>query len=165
MKTASLVCLCSLVSLLAGDPPANVTVTKETAFTFYRDFKRLTQEPHRVAEMIISGCSSGPWSHAKGTRGIHVYVNPLADDAVIEKRKVFPAGAVIVKEKLGDDGAVTGVGGMIKRTAGFDPKNGDWEYFYSEKVGFSTGRLQHCADCHSVAKETDYVFRAWKPFN
>ena len=68
-----------------------------------------------------------------------------------------------MKEKLGEDGALTGVGGMIKRTAGFDPKNGDWEYFYSDKVeGFSIGRLQKCAGCHDLVKHTDYVFGGWK---
>jgi hypothetical protein len=166
MKTASFIGLCSVVGLLAGEPPAGVTVTKENAFTFFRDYKRLTKEPWRNPLVYTVDCvpeTVKNYTHA--TTGIHVYVNPLADDTIAQKRKVFPAGAVIVKEKLGTNGVVIGVGGMVKRAAGFDPKNGDWEYFYSDKdYGFTVGRLQKCADCHAGAKETDYVISVWKPF-
>ena len=184
MKTSSLIFICSVVTLLAGEQQTSVTVTKETAFTFFRDYKRLTTKPYRVPLTLSGACTysgtttiqSGslsiqpnppaPGTYPHATPSIHVYVNSLADETITQKRKVFPAGAVIVKEKLGDDGAVTGVGGMVKRAAGFDPKNGDWEYFYSDKAsGFSIGRLQNCADCHGNVKETDYVFSVWKPFN
>ena len=76
------------------------------------------------------------------------------------KLALFPAGSVIVKEKVNDNGKVTGVGGMIKRPAGFDPTNGDWEYFYSDpQAGFTMGKIKNCAECHADAKAKDYVFR------
>jgi hypothetical protein len=169
MKPASFICLFSVVSLLAGDQPAAVTVTKETAFTFHRGFKRLTKEPHRVSVALSVLCTNvtfSPSSHTSQAVGIHVYVNPLANETITQKRKVFPTGAVIVKEKLDVEGVTIGVGGMIKRAAGFDKMNGDWEYFYSDKdAGFSMGRLQKCADCHGNVKGTDYVFSVWKPFD
>lgn len=184
MKTPSIIFVCSVATLLADEQQPSVTVTKENAFTFFREFKRLTTKPYRVPLTLSGACTysgtttiqSGsltpqlspqtPSTYPHATPSIHVYVNLLADDAITQKHKVFSAGAVIVKEKLGDDGAMTGVGGMIKRSSGFDPKNGDWQYFYSDKAsGFSIGRLQHCADCHGNAKETDYVFSVWKPFN
>jgi hypothetical protein len=84
-------------------------------------------------------------------------------DAVAQKLDAFPAGAIIVKEKLGNDRSAAAVGGMIKRDAGFDPANGDWEYFYVAKPGgFSTGHLQNCIECHARTKQTDYVYSVRK---
>jgi hypothetical protein len=69
---------------------------------------------------------------------------------------------MIVKEKLDSTGAVTGVGGMIKRAPGFDEKNGNWEYFYANKgEKLTQGRLDNCANCHSGAHATDSVFARW----
>ena len=71
----------------------------------------------------------------------------------------MPLGSVIVEEKLNDKQAVTFIGGMIKRAAGFDPANGDWEYcYFDDKAGFSQGKLANCAGCHAKAGESDFVF-------
>jgi hypothetical protein len=70
-----------------------------------------------------------------------------------------------VKEKIAGDGSAFAVGGMIKRSKGYDDGNGDWEYFYAAKTGaFSTGRLQNCITCHRQTKTNDYVFSVWEPF-
>ena len=79
---------------------------------------------------------------------------------------MFPAGAVIVKEKLADDGKeggkVSGVGGMVKRPAGYDAANGDWEYFYYGGPGeFSSGRISSCMECHRAARARDFVCSVW----
>ncbi|HEY9509035.1 MAG TPA: cytochrome P460 family protein [Verrucomicrobiae bacterium] len=83
----------------------------------------------------------------------------------------FPVGAVIVKQKTvngytGNDGKRVvqdnGVGGMIKRAPGFDPKHGDWEYFYFENPKkIENGRIASCVKCHDSAKNKDYVFGTW----
>ena len=79
-------------------------------------------------------------------------VRPEVAITLKEKLPAFPEGAVIVNEKLTEKDGVIGGGGMIKRAAGFDAKNGDWAYFYAEKGGgFSSGHLQNCADCHAGA--------------
>lgn len=100
---------------------------------------------------------------------VHIYVNTLADEVITRKLKSFPVGAVIVKEKLELDGfiyAVRGIGGMIKRTSGYDSENGDWEYFYTDKTtDFISGRLKNCVECHTDARDTDYVFSVWKIYN
>jgi len=93
---------------------------------------------------------------------VHLYASPAAMPAVTNRLSAFPVGAVIVKEKLADDGKVSGVGGMIKRAAGYNASNGDWEYFYYGKPGeFSSGRLRSCIDCHRAAKTNDYVYSLW----
>ena len=137
---------------------------QEQRFKFYKPFRfqRLTKQPHYVAPLTAILCTfpspelierekaaTGPHYHAR----VHIYSNPIAADAITSKLATFPTGAVIVKEKLADDGAPIAVGGMVKRASGYDTKNGDWEYFYSANTGgFSTGRLQNCAECHAQRK-------------
>ena len=150
---------------------AALVVNEKNARTFYRDFTRLTKHPHLVAPLTATLCTT--LSHAvvereKRTTGphyrtsIHLYANPAAIAAVNGQLPQFPVGSVIVKEKLADAGKVSGVGGMIKREAGYDASNGDWEYFYYGNPGeFSSGRIRSCIECHRAAKSTDYVYSVW----
>lgn len=150
---------------------ADLAVTEQTASTFYRDFTRLTKRPHRVAPLTATLCtipSRAVVEREKQMTGlhywasVHVYASPAAMPAVTNGLRAFPVGSVIVKEKLTDDGKVSGVGGMIKRIAGYDASNGDWEYFYYGRPGeFSSGRLPSCVECHRAAKTNDYVYSVW----
>ena len=159
--------------LLAAAEP--LVITKESAGKFYRGFKRLTGEPRFVDPQILTLCGSAaiisnPLEVARAKRArtgphtgtsVHIYANPAATGAIAGDAPEFPEGAVIVKEKLGRDAAVTGVGGMIKRAKGYDPKNGDWEFFFFTPGGdFTTGKLANCIDCHSGGKR-DHAFSVW----
>jgi Cytochrome P460 len=104
--------------------------------------------------------------------GILIYMNKPAADAFGKGAATFPMGSVIVKQKtiggyFGEDGklvrdADTGVGGMVKRSPGYDPQHGDWEYFYFEDAGkIESGRISSCVQCHESAKGRDYVFGTW----
>jgi hypothetical protein len=104
---------------------------------------------------------------------IRVFMNPPAADALKNNLNPYPVGSVIVKQKasLGyqrQDGTsvgagTTGVGGMVKRSPGYDPTHGDWEYFYVEgKSPLESGRLSTCVTCHSSARDRDHVFGTWK---
>jgi hypothetical protein len=81
----------------------------------------------------------------------------------------MPVGAIVVKEKHHDP-VVTGppveFGAMIKREPGYDPAHGDWEYLFvamkPEKT-VARGKLESCIDCHSNAKDKDYLFRTYLP--
>lgn len=76
----------------------------------------------------------------------------------------YPVGSVVVKVKqLGEKERVDdGVGGMIKRAAGYDPDHGDWEYFYFETpTKIDSGKIESCVNCHKRAAATDYVFGYW----
>jgi hypothetical protein len=105
--------------------------------------------------------------------GILIYMNKLAADAFGTNAAVFPVGAVVVKQKtiqgyFDKTGkrvreADSGVGGMVKRPVGYDPTNGDWEYFYFEDAKkIERGRISTCVQCHSSAKDKDYVFGTWR---
>lgn len=108
-----------------------------------------------------------------GNTSILVYMNQTAADALNHHVTPFPVGSVIVKQKVSlgyqrSDGisvgaGTTGVGGMVKRSPGYDPTHGDWEYFYVEgKEPLESGRLPTCVTCHSSARDRDHVFGTWK---
>ena len=169
MKSSHLIILISAASILsAAEPPV---ITKDSAATFYREFKRLTPTPRLVAPLTAELCITPPkemLDKEKAMTGphhrhvIHIYANASAADSIAANEAKFPEGAVIVKEKLGDDAhPVTGIGGMVKRAKGYDPANGDWEFFFYTPGGdFTAGKLANCIDCHNGGKR-DHVFSVW----
>src|SRR6185503_6022795 len=109
--------------------------------------------------------TKGPHAHT----GIVIYMNDAAARTFAGKTGAYEPGAVIVKEKsaVGYREPVTGkfvhdasgVGGMVKRSPGFDPAHGDWEYFYFEDAKkIESGHISTCVQCHSSAKSKDYIF-------
>jgi hypothetical protein len=134
----------------------------------YKTLELLTPSPLVVSAQLASLCTTptaaqlaadeqqfGPHSDTL----INLYVNALAKRAIEHDQGRFPTGTVIVKEKLKHGNSLNGMGGMVKRAPGFDPANGDWEYFYAgQSGGFASGRLSNCISCHAQAKSKDYVF-------
>jgi Cytochrome P460 len=142
----------------------DLVITEQSVFSFYKSLHLLTPEPINVSGPIAVACSSTVIAAERQRAGPHfdtpvnLYADELARKAIDDKAALFPRGAVIVKEKLAD-GKMTAVGGMVKRAPGYDPANGDWEYFYAaQSGGFATGRLDHCVACHAKATATDHVF-------
>ena len=148
------------------------------------ELEKLTPKPILVNSGIFALCNIPPLENLelvrKKEKGPHfltfisIYVDNKGAAALKNNSAKMPVGTVIVKKKLKAaeyktlDGTISGkegLGGMIKRDAGYDPKNGDWEYFYQDKEGkLSSGRLKNCIECHQKAKQTDYVFRTWKDY-
>lgn len=163
--------VCAAAVGATGIASAEFAITEANAASFYRNFVRLTERPHPVAPLTAALCTipsqasverekqlTGPHYQAS----VHLYANPAALPTIKSRTGPFPAGAVIVKEKLASDGKVSGVGGMTKRQPGYDAANGDWEYFYYGGPGeFSTGRIESCVACHRAAKPTDHVYSVW----
>lgn len=155
---------------------AEFVVNEKNVATFYRAFPRLTEEPLPTSPLMSMLCTLNPSREEvarleeldKQQRGphygvrSHLYANPLALPIIPGRMNGYPVGSILVKEKLNGDLQVTGVGGMIKRDPGYDPENGDWEYFYSGEGRFGSGHLRNCVDCHRSARDTDFVFTAWK---
>jgi len=99
--------------------------------------------------------------HAESTYGV-VYANDLARAALAGDLK-FPAGSIIVREKLSKPDAATPqlLAVMVKRAAGFNPKGGDWEFLTVDgALTKVTGRQKKgsCLDCHASQRERDFVF-------
>lgn len=160
--------LFSALLLIGATTPACVEITAENAQSFYRDFPRLTNQPKEVSAWLSAQCASpeeaqqaqeaersGPHAHSF----VHLYFHGVEKAEFAKSERVFPVGAIVVKEKLGADGTPAAVGGMEKMEPGYDPKSGDWRYFFSSPAsGFSSGRLENCRSCHSRAREADFVY-------
>ena len=152
----------------------------------YANLTLITKEPVLVDPQLASLCvgirqqavddarkRNGPHAHTS----VRIFMNDGAADAFRDAAATYPVGSVIVKEKQGldydqvnDDGELkrnaakttNGVGGMIKRPAGYDPEHGDWEYFYFEDPAqVEHGKIASCVECHRGAAATDYVFGGW----
>jgi hypothetical protein len=55
---------------------------------------------------------------------------------------------------------------MIKHKAGYNPKNGDWEYMVTDGAGRKVsqrGQIESCQNCHRPYAKTDYVVRSYLP--
>lgn len=145
---------------------------REVAAT-YRALLPMTKEPVLVEPalaLLCRGATAADLAWARDAAGPHalttvrIYMNEVAAEAFGASGPRYPVGSIIVKEKgttmpgLAHDG----VGGMIKRAAGYDPANGDWEYVYFETSGdVESGRITSCIACHRRAAERDFVFGEW----
>lgn len=108
----------------------------------------------------------GPHWHT----AVNIFMNDGAATTFGATGVKYPVGSVIVKQKvaienstvLPGERSTAGVGGMIKRPAGYDNANGNWEYFYFNDVNhIEHGRIETCVQCHRGAAGKDYVFGAW----
>jgi len=85
----------------------------------------------------------------------------------------YPTGTMILKTVEDEGGTLIGRTGMAKRGNGFDPDNGDWEYFmWNPDNGdvVAQGAVAMCIGCHSQATTAtngrDFVFKHdGDPFN
>lgn len=152
----------------------------------YEELTLITKEPVLVdiqLALLCRGVSQQDVDKARQRAGPHahtsvrIFMNEVAAGAFRDKTAKYPVGSVIVKEKQGleydnhrDDRVAgqkvprtsDGVGGMIKRAAGYDPEHGDWEYFYFEDpTKVEHGKIASCVECHRGASATDYVFGGW----
>ncbi|PHR55866.1 MAG: hypothetical protein COA44_09500 [Arcobacter sp.] len=94
---------------------------------------------------------------------VDIYVNKLAKEAYEERLSIFPVGSEVYKPLYNNTKKenLARVVIMIKMKEGYDSKNGDWWYGVTDRTGkelWHEGRIQHCIDCHALAKETDYMF-------
>lgn len=126
-----LILIVSVVSLAtAADAPG--PTAEQIAKSYAKSLTRTTETPKAIGREFALLCAPAAPDVPKKTYGphlnysVHYFRNKLAG----EQGEKFPAGAVIVKEKLafGDTSGqprVEAVAGMIKRHAGSLPKTGD----------------------------------------
>lgn len=94
---------------------------------------------------------------------VDMYVNKLAKEPYEKRLSVYPVGSEVYKPLFSDaeKSYLARVVIMIKMEKGYDSQNGDWWYGVTDPSGkelWHQGRIQHCIDCHALAKETDYMF-------
>jgi hypothetical protein len=142
----------------------------------YKGWTKANAEPVLMAPQVAILCArqmTPGGGHVYDKRNPHhekfitVYVNEVGREAMLSQKKPkFPAGSVIVKEKLSarDSQSPELLTVMIKQEKGFNPANGDWEYMVVDGTGTKIegrGRLENCQACHLANQKTDYVFRSY----
>jgi hypothetical protein len=166
-----------------SSPPPVAEVSVSDVAMAFTNYERITKNAVFVnpeLAMLCRGVTQEDIDRARTKVGPHanarivIYMNKPAAGAFAANTNEFPVGSVIVKQKadvtpLDKDGKlrtrfpITGVGGMIKRPAGYDKEHGDWEYFYFEDAAkIENGRISTCVQCHAAARDKDYVFGTWR---
>jgi hypothetical protein len=168
MKFLGVVVLSTFICIACASSNTEKEISVAKIAKSYKTLKRMTKEPVPVnpqIAMLCRGASQEEIAQVKKEKGphamtyVHMYMNEMAAKAFVQKPFSFPVGSVIVKDKSGND---DGVGGMIKRKAGYDSKHGDWEYFYFTKIDkIESGKIVSCVTCHSLKAKTDYVYGDW----
>ena len=145
-------------------------VVNEKAFRLPGYIATLCSAPSTAATSVKTPAQIGESEeHIELTdRFIRVFVNKKGKAAMFAMTPHFPVGSVVVKEKLPDEKSRKPelLTVMIKREAGYDAKNGDWEYLVADGNGrkaYSRGKLAHCQSCHVEQRQTDYIFRRYLP--
>ena len=148
----------------------------------YRNWTRVNPEPAIMDRQTAALCAAvsrypkkdyGKRSDDSPHRDkyITVYVNETGRHAMMfEASPKFPEGSVIVKEKLThrDSTVPELLTVMVKRGAGYDEANGNWEYLALDGTGTrvtARGKLESCQSCHVLHRETDFVTREYLPFD
>ena len=148
-----------LVSGCASAPDAGAAPA--SAFEGYTSWTKVNRQP-------ITGDTTGALGSAhQGERGFReVYINDVGKGVSSGGASYpYPQGTVVVKESYkrgssGGKGDLAALTVMVKREAGYDPENGDWEYAMATpamKIQ-AQGKLGMCINCHAAAFDDDYVF-------
>lgn len=92
-----------------------------------------------------------------------VYANEIAAPEMEKSAPKFPAGSILVRERLESPTASdpTLLIAMVKRQRDFSKATGDWEFLMlngSDMKLLSRQTAGNCADCHAKAQKTDWVF-------
>lgn len=177
LGVAQILMACSVLRSMGSRSDGDVNLEPSSAADIqaivddYREWTAVNTLPRRVADYIYLLCmlpSDEQYLAAESLHGpffVRVYVNDAGIDLILnDPDPIYPAGTVIVKEKLTDVEAESAdhLGIMIKREAGFNPDGGDWEYVYWENGDVflaPTDDMGHCQDCHYAEAEDDSVFR------
>ena len=97
-----------------------------------------------------------------------VYVDAVGTDAALTRSFPFPDGSVLIKESIDPEARSVVVVTAMRKVAGFDPANGDWQYAMFERMDdgsfgggwIDAGTDMHsmCVTCHTAAAANDYAF-------
>ncbi|MGC4046943.1 MAG: cytochrome P460 family protein [Armatimonas sp.] len=165
---------CAALALSAPPPPQ---------LAGFRKWHRATEAPYRQVRLISAMCAAPvPIGASKGSKlvftnphlnyDVHVFVNAARQDSMKLDGPKFPEGSVVVKEKYeapnSDKSSPRAVllTVMRKREAGYDSKNGDWEYFTGDpqtlRLKKVAGKaLKTCQDCHANYSKQDFITKTY----
>ncbi|MGQ3684497.1 MAG: cytochrome P460 family protein [Candidatus Loosdrechtia sp.] len=90
---------------------------------------------------------------------LKLYINDIAFDTVVNKRGVFPDGALLIKENYTDNKELFLITVMYK-AKGFNPAGHDWYWIKYKPDGEARleGKVDICINCHIGVAGNDYIF-------
>ena len=160
-------------------PPVASADTPEPFDLDYSIWPTMTKTPYPVPPAFYAMCAAPTPERVKahedsekkalgphGDASIVIRVNPPGAKA-FQAEKPVPVGTIIVKEKrpfFSEETPPAAIGVMIKREAGYDPTNGDWEYVYQQnqpEKSLIRGKLDSCIACHKQMQNQGYLFRTY----
>ena len=165
MKHAAFALILFAAVMMVSAGSADDDATPVSALDGYESWLKVNAQP-------ITGDDTGTLGRNvhEGTTGFRdVYVNPVGEARVSgDASGEFPVGTILVKNSFEDAGGSPGdlanVTVMVKREAGFDPENGDWEYMVltSTMRVRSQGVINNCVAFHSIVAANDYAFLSYR---
>jgi Cytochrome P460 len=73
-----------------------------------------------------------------------------------------------VREKIvgGEKLTVQSLAVMLKRESTFNPQSNGWQFLYLDPktLAVTNDDQATCISCHSLHKETDFVFNSYRPY-
>jgi hypothetical protein len=171
---------CACMAVNGGDAvkaetsaAANKEAFGDEAIADYKHWTRVNPVPAVFEANVATLCAAPMLGVVKNDphrdKFLTVFVNEIGRKSMMEdKSPHFPQGSIIVKEKLTakDSTSPELLTVMMKRQAGFNPENGDWEYLVFDGSGKQVqtrGRLDNCQACHTMVAHTDFVYRSYLP--
>jgi hypothetical protein len=161
----------------ASEQPPRVRLAGAELVAGYKGWTRVNPEPAVFHSQLAFLCAPPTEAQLRREREnlhlnkfITVFVNDSGRRAMLEeKRPRFPAGSLVVKEKLParDASEPELLTAMLKHEAGYDPEGGDWEYLVLDGQGKEVrarGKLESCRACHQAYPDTDFVARNYLPY-
>ncbi len=144
----------------------------------YQKWECVTPDPVRIPTYLDLLCRAPTPQEEKdadwephGRHFMLCYVNSIGKSVMkgAVPATSFPAGTVIVKEKLENSSRHSKrlqISAMLKHSDGYNPEHGDWEYIVTNGEDLklqARGKLDNCIKCHEHAKKTDYVNTRYSP--
>lgn len=136
----------------------------------YRQWTLVNPTPQLMEPLPAKSCTMIPGRQEPSPhlhKYVSVFVNPIGREAMMTRGETkFPVGSMIVKEKLDspDSKNPEMLTAMIKRSPGYNPESGDWEYIVLDGAAskiVEQGKLTRCSSCHKSYRHSDFVTRTY----
>lgn len=105
---------------------------------------------------------TGPAVSCDGTHGpyVDIWYNDIAAATIDAGSGPFADGAILVKAGYGDDGTTVNTVTAMRKTEGFAPDDGDWNWLQADAdlVVANEGALSGCTGCHTSAALDHVLF-------
>lgn len=136
----------------------------------YKTWTVVNPEPVKLDTFLGTLCADvrNPPETPHKEKYIRVYVNDVGREAMLSaKYPKFPVGTIVIKEKLPQKQSQTPefYTIMVKREAGYDAGEGDWQYLIMNAAQAKIEKppdIKSCQSCHAAwAKKSDFISRAY----